>query len=550
MTAGRVGAVVLAVVVASVLWMSWPLPVVMGEVWTSARLEGDLAWSLLLHDWTTDVLIGQGQLTADSRTWSPDGGSLPRSAWNLVALLSTAWLGIDATPLTAWHRSMLFIGVLNGLGGGWLGWRVGGAPGAMVAAVACACAPTAWFELGEGRLEQGLIAPLALWLAEAWALTRRPLPELAGLALGLVAATYWFLGPIGLLAGLVLPFIGPDRTVPLRQQSPVRWGAGLLILLVVVGLAWLPVSEAARAGLAHGAASDPMLSRVQRLTSSVPPRDLLFGGALPAHRLPVVAALLVPAAASWPAVRPWLVCAAVGAVLAAGSVWSLDGEVVLVGGMELSLPLRALDLLPGFSRFWWPDRIIAVVMVAAAGGLAAAAGAMDMRRGWLLAVVLALGWAADGRVQLRSAIREGDPRIPPSSLDPAPHRGFFAPPVVVSQPRPLPEGAVLVGPWSTTANLIPLVALQTGQPLLRGDGAADRRLWPADFAHRVDQSSLLTALFNDTPLPEDSAAQLDRLGVSTVVWRGEAPEVQAMLACAPETNGEWQIWDRTREACR
>ena len=120
--ARRTVLLVLFVTLLSVTWMAWPLPLELGTAWTSARAEGDLAWSLVLHGWITDILTGPGHWTGDTRVWFPEGGSLASSAWNLVALLLTGPMGIGAPPLEAWHRSMLFIGLCNGIAGGWLGW--------------------------------------------------------------------------------------------------------------------------------------------------------------------------------------------------------------------------------------------------------------------------------------------------------------------------------------------------------------------------------------------------------------------------------------------
>ena len=538
-----------ALVGACVVWMSWPLPLHVGEVWTSARAEGDLAWSLLLHAWTTDALLGHGSWTQDPRTWAPEGGSLPTSAWNLVALGSTAWLGWGSSALAGWHRSMLWVGLLNGAGGAWLGHRVGGRAGAVVGAVACACAPLPWFELAEGRLEQGLIGPLAVWLGEAWALPRAPRPALAGVSLGLVAATYWFFGPIGAVVALPLLLAGPGRQAPTGPLGP--WLVGGALLLAIVGLGLAPIAEAAWSGSRGAAVSDPVLSRVQRISSSVSPLALLLGGPLPAHRLPVAVVLALPLAAIRPTVRPWALAVALAGVLAAGALVTIDGQPLRIAGMELSLPLRALDLLPGFSRFWWPDRIVAVAMVAGAGLLAAATSSVPARFAWPLVGMVGLALAVDGRLQLRTAVERGDPRIPSSPHDPTPADGFFAPPAA---PRPPGDGPVVVGPWSRTANLLPLVALASGRPLLRGDGAADRRLWPAAFADRVAASPLLTALALDRPPPTGAAAELDRLGVQTVIWQASADADTAAwsdaLGCPPVAHGLWWVWDRTREACR
>lgn len=537
---------VVGLVVVGVLWMTWPLPLELGTAWTSARAEGDLAWSLVLHDWTTDAVFGAGTWSADPRVWHPHGGSLATSAWNLVALLSTSWLGIGTEPLTAWHRSMLFIGMLNGLGGAWLGARVGGRAGSVVGAIACACAPLAWFEMCEGRLEQGLIGPLAVWMAEAWALSRSPRPVLAGLALALVAATYWFLGPIALVVGLVLPLIGPHRsTAPLRAH-PRRLLWGLLVCAGVVAVALLPVASAAWSGAQNAAVVDPMLGRVQRLASGVSPWALLTGGPLPAHRLPLVALPLLPLAWRHAALRPWVAAMGLAGVLAAGSIVAVDQQPLLIAGMELSLPLRLFDVLPSFQRFWWPDRIVALVAVAAAGGLAAGVALLPARLRWPGVAVIAALWAIDGRAQLRAAVGSGDPRIPASPLDPDPTGGFFARPTVPSAPGTTPA---IIGPWSTTANIIPLVLLETGRPLVRGDGAADRRLWPTPFATHVDHSPVLTALSTGATLSQDT---LQQGSFDTILWLGDHQRDAwtTLLGCEPVRDGPWASWDRSRPECR
>ena len=536
-----------AVSLACVLWMSWPLPVVLGDAWTSARAEGDLAWSLVMHDWATDALTGHGQWTGDGRVWAPDGGARAACAWNLVALVLTGWLGIDVDPLTAWHRSMLFIGLCNGLAGGWLGWRVAGQHGAVIGAVVCAASPLAWFEMCEGRLEQGLIAPLAICAAEAWAWSRAPRPVLAGLALGLVAATYWFLGPVALVTFGILPLFGPGRTSPTSRQPLRALAIAAVVCAAVVGLALLPILDTAWSGAQQAAIGDGQLSRIQRLASAVSPLQLVFGGHLPAHRLPIVAVLLLPAALKVRAMRPWLAALAIGAIFAAGSVWSVDGTPVRLAGLEWSLPLRALDFLPGFSRFWWPDRIVAVVFVTTAGALAAFTRVAPARWIWPSIAVVGAAWVVDARMQLHNAIEAGDPRIPRSELDPSPKDGFFTPPIL---PDTAAEGVLLVGPWSTTANLIPLLSIHTGRPLIRGDGAADARLWPQHFAARVETSTLLSAMHRQSALPRDTIAQLDGLGITSVIWRGPSDAWTAQLGCAPVVTGSWHVWDRERSECQ
>jgi len=524
-------------------------PMELGTAWTSARAEGDLAWSLVLQDWTTDVLTGSASFTSDARVWNPDGGPLATSAWNLVALFSTGWLGIGAAPLLAWHRSMFFIGVLNGLGGAWLGHRVSGRPGAVIGAVACACAPLAWFELCEGRLEQGLIAPLAVWIAEASALSRSPRPVLAGAALALVAATYWFLGPIALIVAAPLPLLDPMRRLaPLREQ-PGRVGLGLAVCAGILVLALLPVAGAAWSGAQNAAMTDPVLGQTQRLASAVSPLAQVFGGDLPAHRIPAVALIWLPFAWWKPSLRPWLAALAVAAVLAAGSVLSVNRTAVLVSGYELSLPLRMLDVLPGFQRFWWPDRIVAVVGVVAAGGLATAISMLPATRLWWGVAIASLLLALDGRLQLRHAITTGDPRTPSTVLDPPTQGGFFAAPSVPTSQSPHPA---IIGPWSTTANTIPLVRLATGRPLLRGDGAADPRLWPSTFTDRVSRDPLLQALQTGSDLPSDIPDRLDQLSVDTVLWLGpeRREDWTRVLGCSPTIVGSWATWDRSREECR
>jgi hypothetical protein len=417
----------------------------------------------------------------------------------------------------------------------------------VIGAIVCAASPLAWFEMCEGRLEQGLIAPLAICAAEARAWSDAPRPMLAGLALGLVAATYWFLGPVALVTFAVLPLLSSTGTRrPLWRQLR-SLGIATLVCIAVVALALIPILDTAWSGAQQAAIGDGQLSRIQRLASSVSPLQLVVGGHLPAHRIPAVAVLLLPAALKVRAMRPWLAALAIAAAFAAGSVLSVDGVPLRLGGMEWSLPLRLLDQLPGFSRFWWPDRIVAVVLVAAAGALAALTTAVP--RKWIApsVAVMGLAWAVDARVQLRDAVTSGDPRIPKSELDPAARGGFFARPQL---PRTASAGVLLVGPWSTTANLIPLLSIHTGRPLIRGDGAADARLWPRHFAERVEASTLLSALHRQTDLPADTTTQLDALEVSSVVWRSDNADWTAILGCAPVVTGSWHVWDRERSECR
>lgn len=514
------------VAVVGTMVMTWPLALQVGQVRTSGRAEGDLGWSILMHRWAGELWTGRASLWGDPRVGWPDGGDLPSSAWNLVALLGTGWLQLFTTePHAGWHLAVLLVGVLNGLAGGVLGRVVGGRTGTWAGAAMILALPWPWMELLEGRLEQGLVAPIALWLAAAWHLRSHGAASGAwgGAALGLVAATYWFMGPLAGLAGLAV------WGLPRRKQLGPFAGA----LAVVVGLALLPLVPALVDGAQAAAVNDGVFSRTQRLHNSVLVSIFAVGPGV--QRVPALVWLLALCGLSHPAGRRLWVAAAVGAVWALGPVLSVGGQPVLVGGYELTLPLSTLDVLPGFERFWWPERAGAIVGVAMAG--AAVVGARRVPVAWVVvAVVLGL---LDGRHTLHKAVAARDADLPTSPLDPPPMGAFFALPAKPELPG---SGPLLVLPWGRATNAAAELGVRTGRPLLLPDGAADARLRSAAFAERVAGSALLTTLDRGGAIdPSTLVEELEALGVDTVVWLGpDAPPLVTLGA--PTHTGELTAW--------
>lgn len=529
-TGGALGVAVLA---------SWPLAARLGAVRTSARADGDFGYSLWVQGWGGRVLTGQDSFQNSVMVYFPDGQALATSVWNLVTVLGTGWLQLVLAPLLAWHVSMFLVSVANGVAGWFLGRCLGGSAGAWVAMVAAAAAPFAWTQMAEGRLEQALLAPILMTLL-GLEMVRAGAPRgglLTGAGLGLVAGTYWFMAPLIVVATAPM-WVPALRTAAARRSL----GLAAVVAAVIVAAFLVPVAPALVDGVQQDAVQSVRLSAIQRGNSALSPWQLVAGGGLPGHRLPVVLVLSLGAGLFFAGGRRWVGFAGVAAALAAGAVLTWDGTPVRIGGWSLALPLAGMDVLPGFRRFWWPNRAAALVTAGGIGCAALAAGQLRARlagrpRVFGAVVVGALAvLVLDARGIFLDAVSRGDPRVPTSPLDPRPDGRFYAASLPGWVGAPPETGAVLPLPWGRVGNAAPLYQAFHGLPSVLGDGAGERRIRPKTFSARVEANPLLSAWdLGQTPDTAAAAAgfrALEQQGVRWVLWHLPDPDTDPQAASA------------------
>ena len=201
---------VLACLLLAVL-ASWPLAPQAGRTFPSASSMPDLNVSMWLPSQIMDAARrGHSPLWAADFLW-PDGQSVALLVWNLGIQLMQMPFYLLFPPIAAYSLSLVFMGMLNGLGGFVLGYTIGNRDrlAGMMAAGLLVCNPFAWNELVQGRIEQGLL----LWMALAVAglLAQRHTPDnrtavLTGAAWGMAGLCYWFYGYFLLL--LVMCLLG------------------------------------------------------------------------------------------------------------------------------------------------------------------------------------------------------------------------------------------------------------------------------------------------------------------------------------------------------
>jgi hypothetical protein len=388
-------------------WVFLAAGLVVAVTWpTAARLSDHLLEPLYLPDvqggmywpwaFSRSLLAGEPIYQRPELMW-PAGQDVRLLIWNHGVQLLIFPLFAALDPILATNLSALLIATLNGLAGAWVGRRVSGdATGALVGLCVAVGAPYGFVEAGVGRPEQGLWAPLAVWMGALVGLWRDPADRrcaiIAGLALAAAGAVYWFYAIFALtLLAVTLPLARPGRA----HLSALALAGGVSLLAVAPFL--LPVLSA----LSHS--PDAISAAVQAAdTVSMQSRASIlpigFLGPLAegeerSWRLPL---LLLPALTlallrGERGVRLVAGSGLLAAVLCAGPVL-LDGARQSLG---VPLPGAVLNLLPGFERFWWPYRWQAAALAAATVALPA----LLRHRG--LALAVALLSLAEGGVILR-----------------------------------------------------------------------------------------------------------------------------------------------------
>ncbi|MFT5680994.1 MAG: hypothetical protein ACI8RZ_001900, partial [Myxococcota bacterium] len=286
---------------------------------------------------------------------------------------------------------------LNGLAGAWAGGRVAGSRlGALVGLCVAIGAPYGFVEAGVGRPEQGLWAPLAVWMGALAGMWRTPgdrkLTVIAGLALAAAGAVYWFYAVFALfLLALSLPLARPSRA---HFSALALTG---IISAVAVAPFLLPVISAISSSpeVISTAVQTNDTATMQTRASVLP--VAFFGpfatGEERSWRLPMLMlpALILALVRGERGVRLVAGCGLLAAVLSAGPIL-LDSTRSPLG---VPLPGALLDHLPGFERFWWPYRWQAAALAA----LTVVLPALLRHRG--LAVAVALLSLVEGAVILR-----------------------------------------------------------------------------------------------------------------------------------------------------
>lgn len=484
---------------------SWPLAWWSGQVFVSSPDMPDLNTAMWLPWHLSESLrLGHSPFDAPGLQY-PYGQRITLLVWNLgiqVLQLPLYWM-LD--PVRAYNLSLIALGAGNALGGYAIGRALvpdGGRAPALAAAVLLVASPFAWNELAQGRAEQGFLGLFALVIAATVHLHRDPdrrVAVLAGLAWGAAGLCYWFYGYfLVLVVGLVWVAALGQRRLGVARALAL---AGGVAALVAAPAALLIIVEAAASSSVYQVSQAPSADQARTLANVVnmaslglahlspwplsPPDQLRE--VVPMISMGVVLAAVVPGIGR----RAWgmAALAITGIVLALGPTlqWTPQVPVTVGAGSTLQMPLVVLqDVLPGFSRMWWPYRF-QVFWVVGAAGCAAAVAALP-RRGlvrWIVAGVLSL-------------FALGELRLAQSST----HGGLVwdAPVRVVATPF---FDAVGARPGEHPLLFLPYQAPSTGrvgwqmrhrQPMSIGLADSDDLLVPIAVQEAIDADPVLTWL--------------------------------------------------------
>lgn len=526
--------ILLVTVMASMLWMSWPLPVELGDVLTSGRADGDLGYTLSAHWWAGEVLSGQANFPVNDLVYFPHGQNMAGSVWNFVPLFLSAWTHWFLDPLGAYHAATLFLMLLNGLAAALLGTRLGGFWGGLGAALTLLAFPFPWAEAFEGRLEQAFLAPaiLVFWAAIAFREAPQKHARTLGVLMGLVAACYWFYAPIVSL-GLAV-FLGKTMRTPAVLAGLSKALGFTLVTALPFGLLILPAIEG---GAFAQATSDAQHILYTRAGQSLNPWESFSGGFGQENlgrTLPLVCSLsigLFAIGVRSVEARRWVAVALLGAVFAMGPVLSFGNEPWVIHGRMIPLPFGLLDAIPGLTRFWWPYRFLLLVGVAAAAGMALLFCHLFRTRGRLAPIVMAVLLLIEGRIILVNATQAGDPSIPASPWDPEPQGHFYQLEVPEWMETPKAPGALLEFPMSRVANAAPLFSPFHQLPTAHGDGIRERHIRPRAFEDSLQKNPILSAWAQgEVPnFSPESLAELHNMGFRYILVHTERSTERSAL---------------------
>lgn len=361
-------------------------------------VQGGMYWPWAFSQ---SLLAGEPIYHRPELMW-PAGQDVQLLIWNHGVQLLIFPLFALLDPIPATNLAALLIVSINGLAGAWAGRQMSGThAGTLLGMCVAIGAPYGFVEAGVGRPEQGLWAPLAVWMGALVGLWQTPGARsravIAGLALAAAGAVYWFYAVFALLLlALALPLSRPSR-----EHLVALLLAGGVSLIAVAPFLLPVISALSSSPEVISAAVETNDTVAMQARASILPIGFfgpLAAGEERSWRLPmlVLPGLLFALVRGGRAVRLVAACGLIAALLSAGPVL-LDGARSPLG---MPLPGALLDVLPGFERFWWPYRWQAVSVAA----LTVALPALLRHR------VLAVGIAALSLVEGAVILRDGGQR--------------------------------------------------------------------------------------------------------------------------------------------
>lgn len=351
----------------------WPFApaLLAGEIPGQREIPMDGGNGLYIYALVGEVLAGNGSALHTDAMWFPVGRSLLLSVQNIVDALAAQPFFWALGPQLGTAVFAALCLVLNGVAAGWLGERVGGRGWAgPAAAMVVAMSPYVWAEAQTGRITQTILAPMLVAAGYAWtASVDGKGGARAGAWLGLAGLGYWFYGIFG--AGVVgMVFLGGlvEPGVPRRERLRALGRAALVSVLLAAPFAiFTALSWADMPGVG---ADNPPVPNATRLGGGF---FWLQHSRIVAYIPQLLYVVAVLAAVGRP--RGRAVAVAVATLLLCLTAL---GDFVRVGGVPVPTPLYLLHQLPGFERFWWPNRALGGATVA----LAASAALLASRPGW------------------------------------------------------------------------------------------------------------------------------------------------------------------------
>ena len=391
--------------------------------------------------------------------WFPVGRPLLLAQLNVVDALLAAPLVVLFGAARGTALFVVLTLASNALAGGWLASKVNPSAAARLAgALVLGFCPFVADELEFGRYTQVWLAPTAVAVGLAWkaAQGERRAAIMTGLALAFAGYHYWFYGAFAavVVAGVMLGRGGGRQLAVVAATSLVAAAP----FLIYVGIAWANVPAAGTPP--HFPCQTSLLGGIPGLESA------RLGVYLPQLLiLAVVPACLGPKRGG-----------VVGAALAGAFLLSVAfGEFVKVAGVTFAMPYHALVSVPFFDRFWWPQRALGAVTVAAVVPLAALAARGPL---WGFAAV------AIAAVSAAQAVRApGPPHQWSLAEAPAWHRALPPGPVLILPMTQEAAGRKAFREWPSHQR-----ALVNGMSMWTPD------LWPPEFRTWTEQQPLVSAL--------------------------------------------------------
>ena len=348
---------------------TWPAALTFATHTHGLFFDADLQVSIWWQAAMVEALKeGRDPFHALSLAW-PDGQDTRLLLWNYAPQLLLAPIHWFTDPVLGLNLSSLAIMVLNGLAAGWAAHKATGSrAGALTGLVVGATSAYAWAEMGSGRAEQAIWAPVAIYIGGLIPLLKEPGTRrhilICALALAASGAIYWFYAYLLVICtGLMLAGIAIRRHLSRRTLWDFAWIGGVSLVLAAPFL--IPViSGSLQATDAYHGITEQVANPIDmQANSNLVPMCYLGllsnGRGFPSAQAPLLLlpiCLLVAIRATGP-VRAVAWMGMLTAIFAAGPVLMKDvGEPIDLFGYLVYLPMAALEVLPGFQRFWWPYR--------------------------------------------------------------------------------------------------------------------------------------------------------------------------------------------------